>query len=125
LMYIRSQPLTGNGLDISTRYRFHPWVKEDIGHGNGMSNFAAIWGIPFFLYFLYCVYLFAHHYSRKKIIAVVFLLTIVLVLQGEQFLNYPMFLSFFSLPVFYRQFSESRKSYLLKEDIKTDINMNL
>lgn len=125
LMYIKSQPLTGNGLDISTRYRFHPWVKEDIGHGNGMSNFAAIWGIPFFLYFLYCVYRFSYYCSQKKSIAFVFLLTIVLVLQGEQFLNYPMFLSFFSLPVFYRQFSESRKGYLLKEDVKTDLNINL
>ncbi len=125
LMYIRSHPLTGNGLDISTRYRFHPWVKEDIGHGNGMSNFAAIWGVPFFLYFLYCVYLFAYRYSRKRLIAAVFLLTIVLVLQGEQFLNFPVFLSFFTLPVFYRRFSESRNNLLPEKDIKTDVNIHV
>lgn len=125
LMYIKSQPLTGNGLDISIRYRFHPWVKEDIGHGNGMSNFAVIWGIPFFLYWLYCVYLFAYYYSQKKSIAYIFLITIVLILQGEQFLNFPMFLSFFSLPLFYKQFSGSRRNHFLKEDIKTDLNISL
>src|SRR5690606_20564632 len=44
--YIKSQPLIGNGLHIKTRFRFHPVVKGDIGHGNGMSNFIASWGIP-------------------------------------------------------------------------------
>ncbi len=100
LQYIKSQPLTGNGLSIKTRFRFHPWIKEDIGHGNGMSNFLAYWGIPFFLFWLYSLYIFAFRMSEVKSIAIFFVILMLLVLQGEQFLNYPMFLAFFILPYF-------------------------
>lgn len=101
--YIKSQPIFGNGLDIKTRYRFHPDVTpdEDIGNGNGMSNFLAFWGIPFFIFWLYGVYKFARDTSRSRITAIISMLILILLLQGEQYLNYPMFLMFFSLPVAY------------------------
>lgn len=106
--YIRAQPLIGNGLDIKTRYRFHPEVTEDIGNGNGMSNFLACWGVPFFLIWLYFVYKSALNVSQSKNIAIVFLIFIILLLQGEQFLNFPLFLLFFSLPIAYTHtFSKS------------------
>ncbi len=95
MQYIRSQPLIGNGLGVKTRYRFHTQVTEDIGHGNGMSNFIAYWGIPFFLIWLYNVYKVGYHESRSKTTSWLTLLIIVLLLQGEQFLNYPLFISFF------------------------------
>jgi hypothetical protein len=114
MQYIMSQPFTGNGLDVSTRYRFHPWVKEDIGNGNGMSNFIACWGIPFFLFWFYCAYRFAYLFTRKKSVAFFFMVMMVLVLQGEQFLNYPMFLIFFSIPTFYNNFSFKKNHYGLR-----------
>lgn len=114
MQYILSQPLTGNGLDVSTRFRLHPWVTEDLGNGNGMSNFLACWGIPFFLFWLYCVYRFAYTFTQKKSIALFFLIMLLLILQGEQFLNYPMFLIFFSMPGFYSNFSFRKKYYRLK-----------
>jgi hypothetical protein len=114
MQYILSQPLTGNGLDVSTRFRLHPWVTEDLGNGNGMSNFLACWGIPFFLFWLYCVYRFAHIFTQKKSIILFFLIMLLLILQGEQFLNYPMFLIFFSMPGFYSNFSFRKKYYRLK-----------
>lgn len=99
--YIKAQPLIGNGLDISTRYRFHPEVIKDIGNGNGMSNFLASWGIPLFLLWLYCVYKFTQKVSQSTTTNITFLLLIILLLQGEQFLNFPMFLMFLSLPFAY------------------------
>lgn len=101
--YIKSQPIIGNGLDNRTRYRFHPEISpgEDIGNGNGMSNFVACWGIPFFLFWFYCVYQFARYVSQSKTTAFAFTIMILLLLQGEQYLNFPMFLMFFSLPFAY------------------------
>jgi len=101
--YIKSQPLTGNGWHVSTRYRFHPQITEEngIGHGNGMSNTMAIWGIPFFLFWLYCVYRFVFQLSRSSFTGWSSLFIIILLLQGEQFLYYPVFLSFFFLPFIY------------------------
>ncbi len=98
MIYIMDQPFTGNGLDSKTRYRFHPWVDSDIGHGNGMSNFIVWWGIPFLLFWLVCVYRFAAKNSYSIINSLLVTIIIVLVLQGEQFLNFPIFLMFFTAP---------------------------
>lgn len=102
MQYIKAQPIIGNGLHIVTRFRFHPWIKGDIGHGNGMSNFVACWGIPLFLIWMYCVYLSAMLISRSKITSILSLFILVMLLQGEQFLNFPIFLSFFVLPFAHR-----------------------
>jgi len=99
VQYITDQPLTGNGLDKRTRYRFHPWVDDDIGHGNGMSNFLVFWGIPFFLFWVFCVFQFAKNGSGSISTAILFVIMVILLLQGEQYLNYPIFLMFFSAPI--------------------------
>ena len=100
--YIRSQPFTGNGLDAKTRYRFHPWITTDIGHGNGMSNFLVYWGIPFFIFWLFCVYKAAKTISQSSFTAWSVLIILALLLQGEQFLNFPIFLMFFIIPSIYK-----------------------
>jgi hypothetical protein len=100
--YIRSQPFTGNGLDAKTRYRFHPWITTDIGHGNGMSNFLVYWGIPFFLFWMFCVYKAAKIISQSTFTAWSVLIILIFLLQGEQFLNFPMFLMFFIIPAIYK-----------------------
>jgi len=102
MQYIQSQPFTGNGLDIKTRYRFHPWITTDIGHGNGMSNFIVYWGIPFFLLWLFCVYKSAKIITQSTLIAYIVVILLSLLLQGEQFLNFPMFLMFFIIPFIYK-----------------------
>jgi hypothetical protein len=95
LQYIRSSPIFGNGVHVLTRYRFHPWVSDDIGHGNGMSNFISFWGIPFFLFWFFGLF----HYFQKKLssffYALSFSFAVLLILQSEQFLNYPLFMIFF------------------------------
>lgn len=98
LVYIKSQPIIGNGLDNKTRFRFHKWVQKDIGHGNGMSNFIAYWGIPFFVFWMFSIYIYVNRYTLSHRLAIFAVLVLLLVLQGEQFLNFPMFLMFFILP---------------------------
>ena len=98
ITYIKSQPLTGNGLHKSTRFRFHPWFDDEVGHGNGMSNFLAFWGIPFFLFWVICLYRFGKQASGSTVTAILFVLLMLLILQGEQFLNFPLFLIFFTAP---------------------------
>ena len=103
MQYIRSQPLTGNGLDNKTRYRFHPSITTDIGNGNGMSNFIVYWGIPFFLFWLFCVYKSAKTITQSTFTAWIVVILLSLLLQGEQFLNFPMFLMFFIIPYIYKK----------------------
>ena len=96
--YIFASPLIGNGLKKETRFRFHRWIKdENFGHGNGMSNFIAYWGIPLFLYWIYCVYNFTRCFKIKKVESYSLLFLIMLLLQLEQFLLFPIFLNFFIL----------------------------
>ncbi len=119
LQYIKSKPLIGNGLHIKTRYRLHPWIKENINQGNGISNAIATWGIPFFLLWLFCLFRFAKKISHSFLTALGVSLVINLVLLGEQFLNYPLFLTFFFLPFLYQNIlSTENKIFILKNYIK-------
>ncbi len=99
--YIKDSPIIGNGLHEKTRWRFHTWVKEDIGHGNGMSNFTVWWGIPLFLFWILCVYRFIKYSTNNRFLSVTISMLFVFILQGEQFLNFPLFLLFFILPLKY------------------------
>ncbi|RYD95041.1 MAG: hypothetical protein EOP54_16495 [Sphingobacteriales bacterium] len=100
LQYIEDRPITGNGLNAITRYRFHPWINEDIGHGNGMSNFIVWWGIPFFIFYLFSFFQYTVKATSSKLVGLAIVFLVMLLLQGEQFLNYPLFLLFFILPAF-------------------------
>lgn len=88
--YIKKHPLTGNGLHERTRYADHPhlWF-ERAGHGNGFSNFIASMGLLSMFFYLFYLYKSVPFTQNNKIIYVVL---IILLLQGEQFLNYPLFL---------------------------------
>lgn len=98
--YMKSSPIWGNGVHVGSRYRFHPWVKEDIGHGNGMSNFIASWGFPVFIFWLHQLFIYFKKSFLTNSKSFVFVFIILLILQGEQFLDYPLFLMFFFMPFF-------------------------
>lgn len=86
--YIKKHPLTGNGFDTSTRYADHPWVLEKaMQHGNGFSNFIASMGVLSFLFYSF----FILKFNENKPVSFLFL--VVILLQGEPLLNYPVFLS--------------------------------
>jgi hypothetical protein len=120
MQYITAEPVSGNGLHYTTRYRFHPWIDGDIGHGNGMSNFIVFWGIPFFLIWLWGAYYFAFRLTRSPRVALFFIVSLLLLLQGEQFLNFPLFLMFFITPAFEFPPDEVESSELvLQEPVPT------
>jgi hypothetical protein len=87
LHYIEKSPIAGNGMHEKTRYADHKWLQgEQLGHGNGFSNFTASMGIMgLFIFLGYLI-----KYNEKS--TWVFLIGIIALLQGEQFLNFPLFL---------------------------------
>jgi hypothetical protein len=88
--YIKKHPLTGNGLHERTRYADHPNLWYDRGgHGNGFSNFIASMGLLGMFFYLFYLHKSLPFTKNNKI---VFVVLIILLLQGEQFLNFPLFL---------------------------------
>ena len=92
LPYIMSSPVFGNGLALSTRLRFHLGVyeEEDLdGFSNGFSGCIASMGLLFMLAYLIAIGL--NPTLRAKWLIILF---VILLLQGEYFLNYPLFMLF-------------------------------
>lgn len=100
--YIKKHPWFGNGLHRKTRYADHPWLhNERLGHGNGFSNFLASMGILSFGF--YALLLLRYNKNHPW----VFLIGVVALLQGEQLMNYPLFLA---LPLVFLYGKESRRT---------------
>jgi O-antigen ligase len=90
--YISKRPLTGWGLHDKTRFALHPGMRDD-GFGNGMSNFVVKFGVIGFGIFLLGLIRGAKHISGKSPGYVLGFLAVTLVLlQGEPFLGFPLFL---------------------------------
>lgn len=107
LHYIQKHPLIGNGFLETTRYADHPYLIDAFrngeieGHGNGFSNFIASMGlITFAMYFLLIYKKNKSHMRRMDLIF--YLGMIAFLLNGEQFLYYPLYLGlpFLSLKKF-------------------------
>ncbi|MBO6573735.1 MAG: hypothetical protein JJ958_14955 [Balneola sp.] len=96
--YILANPIIGNGLHEKTRFRFHPWMTTT-GFGNGFTDFIADWGLILFAWWIICVYDFARKQTNSIYLAIIYVSLFFLVLQGEQFLNFPFFMTFFILPI--------------------------
>ena len=90
MQYIKMHPVFGNGLIDETRYVNHISYAENLhGFGNGFSGEIAYFGIPFMLFFLFMVYR-NPTLERKWLL----LFCIVILLQGEYFMNYPLYFVF-------------------------------
>ena len=90
--YIAANPLFGNGLDNSTRFRFHTSIFDNdqlSGFGNGFTGCVASMGLIFMIAYLLSI--FNNPSLRSRWIV---LLVVILLLQGEYFLNYPFFMLF-------------------------------
>ncbi|MDR8393377.1 O-antigen ligase family protein [Aliifodinibius sp. S!AR15-10] len=98
--YIKNRPLTGWGFHQSTRYQLNPSDAEIAsGAGNGMSDFIAKTGIPSFFLFLFLVYKGARKkFTLTKLESITVIAIILVLLQGEGFLNFPVFLGLFFTP---------------------------
>lgn len=91
LYYIEKHPVFGNGLIDETRFADHPYLHGlTRGHGNGLSNFTATYGLFGLLAYLSAITFarFAPLPSHRLFGAAV----IAILLFSEQFLNYPLFL---------------------------------
>ena len=96
--YIKLHPIFGNGLLNETRFSMHISFADNLSaFGNGFSGEIATFGIPFMLIYLLSVY--RNPYLQKKWRL---LLLLVLQLQGEYFLNYPLFF-IFPFVMYYRE----------------------
>ncbi|WP_088656133.1 hypothetical protein [Geofilum rhodophaeum] len=106
LHYIFKHPLIGNGFLDVTRYLDHPDVLwglrsgELVGHGNGLSNFIASMGLITFAVYIFSI-IRKNLFVLSRSDLVFYIGMIILLLNGEQFLYYPIFLGlpFLSLKV--------------------------
>lgn len=90
LYYIEKHPFIGNGIHQITRYADHPQLwDEQIGHGNGFSNFVASFGIPAILIYFTAIYFMG---IRAMLPSSLLVMVVFLNLQGEQWLNTPLYL---------------------------------
>ncbi len=98
--YIKKHPLIGNGLHEKTRYADHSYLllsrDNDLGMGNGFSHYLASLGVFFIIGYFYLT--FKALRSEKKIVRLLIIVVIILNLQGEQWFNFPLYLS---LPFLY------------------------
>jgi hypothetical protein len=101
LKYISKHPLIGNGLNQKTRYKDHEWMQNQVlGHGNGFSNFLACMGTLSLLFLFFLIFKFNKQYPTF------FIIMITVLLQGQQLLDYPLFLG---LPfIFIYEYQHSR-----------------
>ncbi|MFC1896149.1 O-antigen ligase family protein [Thermodesulfobacteriota bacterium] len=91
--YVKRRPLSGWGLHSSTRYSLHPWMESSEGMGNGFSDFIAKFGIFGMLVFLTHLYWGVMYYTERNMFKSLYILVIVvMLLQGEAFFGYPLFL---------------------------------
>ena len=101
--YIEKHPLFGNGLLLETRYADDIGLMEVVGFGNGFTDFIANMGILYAL--LYFISIFKRATSIK-VYQCFFVGVVILLLQGECFMNYPLFftLVFLEGSMFYRNY---------------------
>lgn len=85
--YIVLHPIVGNGLADITRFAMHIGLSERLGgFGNGFTGAIHTFGIPFMAIYLFVIY--KNKTISHKWMAI---LLIVLLLNGEYYLNYPLF----------------------------------
>lgn len=91
--YVSRRPFTGWGLHSRTRYALHPWMEDSEGMGNGFADFLAKFGLVGFATWLVPVLAAFHRLAAgSKWQTLVGAVILLLLLQGECFLAYPLFL---------------------------------
>ncbi|MGX5687384.1 O-antigen ligase family protein [Arcticibacter tournemirensis] len=104
--YIQKNPLTGNGFSDVTRFADHPFLLQEIrsgenlGLGNGFSNFIASAGILGMLWYLYLIIKNQTKEARKD--SIILCVLLIILLQGEPFLNFAFFLGMPFIVLYYR-----------------------
>lgn len=109
--YIKKRPFTGWGLSEKTRFSLNPeMIGKPQGMGNGFADFIAKFGLIGFLAWFTPIYFVFKRLSLGNL-GVAFLSSLILLieLQGEAFLAFPLFLG---LPFLYKNIpSLTNKSF--------------
>jgi hypothetical protein len=94
LQYVYERPLWGWGIDVLSAINANHSQKA-ISSGTGMTDIILKLGLPFFLFLSNKVYLGFSIMFRSKAAAVFFLITFLLLIQGEPFFNFPLIYLFY------------------------------
>lgn len=93
LEYIKRRPILGWGLNRKTRYMLHPGKEYGSGHGEGLTDFVVKFGLTGLGIFTLCVWTgFMQVSGRNVLMSSLATSLILLMLNGECFLNFPLFL---------------------------------
>lgn len=90
--YIKQSPLIGWGIHPDTRYQMHSEDERATGHGNGLTDFTAKFGLIGLVAFGYFVWHGLSKFSGRPQRSLAGVLLILVMLFSETFLNYPLFL---------------------------------
>lgn len=94
LIYIENSPLFGWGIHKKTRYLFHPGTEYESGHGEGLTDFIAKFGLIGLGIFLICVMTsFMSLTNQHLLLSSGATLIVMGILNGECFLGSPLFMS--------------------------------
>ncbi|MBL19243.1 MAG: hypothetical protein CMC82_05380 [Flavobacteriaceae bacterium] len=92
LTYIYESPFIGNGLNEITRFRLHNIDAIALGHGNGLTDFLADFGLIAFGVVLWLIYGGITDLNPKdKITPFLAMVVLLLILNGEPYFNHPFF----------------------------------
>jgi len=92
LSYFYDSPIFGNGLNEITRYRFHGIDEIALGHGNGLTDFLADFGlIVFIIVFCFIYRGIANHSPDDNVFPLLAALVLIMLLFSETYFNHPFF----------------------------------
>lgn len=98
LRYMEKRPLLGWGINEKTRFGMDGG-KAIAGQGNGLTDGVVKFGfIGFGLYVAYLFFSFKRFYGGKKAFAFIALAAVLISLNGEGFLNFPIYWGLIALP---------------------------
>lgn len=89
--YIQKHPLVGWGQNNATQYMLNPELDR-FDLGNGMTGFARQLGLLGVSVFLFALWIGLRRYGLSKLRSSYCILLVLLILNGEYFLSYPLFL---------------------------------
>ena len=96
IYYIKKHPIIGNGLSTKTRFADHQDLVLDsensgiLNSGNGFSGFIGSMGLLSIIVYFIVLFRILPFTKPDKVF---FIISIILLLQGEYFLNYPFLLA--------------------------------
>jgi hypothetical protein len=92
LSYFVESPIIGNGLNEITRFRLHGTHEVALGHGNGLTDFLADFGLIVFIVVVWFIYRGMASFSPEdNVLPLLATLVLFLLLFSEAYFNHSFF----------------------------------